>query len=114
MLAGYVVGNAMMIDEWKAYRVGPDAVLDQVNVQDIEILELLQEGRKTAKAGKGQYAVYCDYLCKYLSQRVREKVEQALGGEWVFSAGSGLSEFCIVRCQLCHSLAGPGGITPNI
>lgn len=97
MLAGYVVGNAMMIDEWKAYRV-----------------ELLQEGRKTAKAGKGQYAVYWDYLCKYLSQRVREKVEQALGGEWVFSAGSGLSEFRIAWCQLCHSLAGPGGIIPNI
>ncbi|MFA7585025.1 MAG: aromatic ring-hydroxylating dioxygenase subunit alpha [Novosphingobium sp.] len=81
LLAGYVVGDAMMTDEWKTYRAELDAVLDQVNAQDIEILELLQEGRKTAKAGEGQYAVYWDHLCEYLSQRVREKVAQASGGE---------------------------------
>ncbi|TNE40527.1 MAG: aromatic ring-hydroxylating dioxygenase subunit alpha [Sphingomonadales bacterium] len=74
LLAGFVVGEVMMTEEWREFRDEFDAVLDQVNVQDIGILELLQEGRKTGRAGEGQYAPYWDHLCEYLSQRVREKL----------------------------------------
>ena len=70
LLAGYLVGDSMMTDNWKGYRAGFSEKLDEVNRQDVIILERLQQGRRTRAADHGQYAPYWDQLSERFAQRV--------------------------------------------
>ncbi|MCY4364372.1 MAG: aromatic ring-hydroxylating dioxygenase subunit alpha [Gammaproteobacteria bacterium] len=75
LLAGYLVGDAMMSDSLEEYRAGFAELLNEINTQDVVILEKLQAGRKTAAADHGQYAPYWDQLSERLAQRILRAVK---------------------------------------